>query len=108
MKGFNKFNLKNINPLMYSIRKNLLEVALELINLKLDVNVASPVQRLCFLHFLCLVKNKEILTRVFNSKVITNVDNIDAKGNTPIHYAAFKRNEFLIAKLIEAKANLNL
>ena len=53
-----------------SIRKNLLDVALELINLKLDVNVASPVKRLSFLHFLSLVKNKEILTKVFNSKLI--------------------------------------
>ncbi len=60
------------------------------------------------MHFLGSIKNKDILAKVFSSKQALDVNARDSRGNTALHYAAYERNEFLVTKLIESKANLNV
>ena len=60
------------------------------------------------MHYLSQVKNKDFITKIFDLKTKLEVNIIDAKGNYPLHYAAAARNDFLIEKLIQASAKINV
>ncbi|CDW76924.1 nad(+) adp-ribosyltransferase-3 [Stylonychia lemnae] len=101
-RGFNKPNHCNQSVMAKAIIKSQLEFIKVLIEADcLDYNLQSPNKKLSILHHLSAVQDKEIIEQALKTKRKLFVNQKDAHGNTPLHYAAFYRNQNYIKLLLD-------
>jgi ankyrin repeat protein len=61
----------------------------------IDINIQTPDHKISALHLFHSVKDKDTI-EYFLSKKKINISVKDKHGNSPLHYAAYSRNEYLV------------
>ena len=98
--GFNKCSLKGKSPIFLAFEKNLINLAIVMSNSqKLDLTAKQPQTGITALHMLARITDADQISKLISS---TSKFETDINGNSPLHYAVFKRNLPLVKALIQS------
>lgn len=104
---FDKENIYGYTPLVFSIKKNYLKLAYQLIDAGFyDELRTDEYTDMSILHHICCIQDEPFI-KICVDKFIRHINHKDRQGNTPLHYAAFKRNQKYCEVLIQNGADLN-
>ena len=107
-KAFDKENIRGITPLIYCIKRNQLNTAIQLIDKGfVDEDREDVYTQLNPLHHASKIIDEEFLN-ILIDRFHHKIDKQDYQGNTALHYACWNRNMKLIKILIEKGASVNV